>query len=156
MIGLPMSGKEVLTVLPALGSVFDAASNVASSVQSNNVVNFNPPKTGPIYLSNIYKTSTVSGSIVVASESFLCDDVSYNNYNQAYHDGIVLEPQVGNYMIYNNRYSYPSTMIDGSDFGYFHLRGFNRILEITKIRWACCCQIFMRLNKEGLRQFLSK
>ena len=132
MIGLPMSGKEVLTILPTLGSVFDAASNVASSVQSNNVVNFNPPKTGPIYLSNIYKTSTVSGSIVVASETFLCNDVTFNNYNQAYHDGIVLEPQVGNYIIYNNRYSYPSTMIDGSDFGYFHLRGVNRILEIRK------------------------
>jgi hypothetical protein len=132
MNGLPITGKEVLTILPTLGSVFDAASNVASSVQSNNVVNFNPPKTGPIYLSNIYKTSTVSGSIVVASETFLCNDVTFNNYNQAYHDGIVLEPQVGNYIIYNNRYSYPSTMIDGSDFGYFHLRGFNRILEIRK------------------------
>jgi hypothetical protein len=132
MIGLPMSGKEFLTVLPTLGSIFDAASNTASSTQTNNTVGFNPPKTGPVYLSNIYKTSTVSGSIVVASETFLCNDLTFNNYNQAYHDGIVLEPQVGNYIIFNNRYSYPSKMIDGSDFGYFHLRGFDRILEVRK------------------------
>lgn len=132
LIGLPMSGREVLTILPALGSVFDAASNTASSVQANNTVNFNPPKTGPIYLSNIYKTSTVSGTLVVASETFLCDDITFNNYNQAYHDGVLLEPQVGNYLIYNKNYSYPSVMIQGSDFGYFHLRGFDRILEVQK------------------------
>ena len=132
MNGLPITGKEVLTILPSAGIVLDAASNVASSVQSNNVVNFNPPKTGPVYLSNVYKTSTVSGSIVIASETFLCDGITNANYNQVYHDGIILEPQVGNYMIYNNLYSYPSKMLDGSNFGYFHLRGFNRILEIRK------------------------
>ena len=132
MIGLPMSGKEVLTILPALGSVFDAASNTASSTQINNTVGFNPPKTGPIYLSNIYKTSTVSGTLAVASETFLCDGITFTNYNQAYHDGVVLEPQVGNYLLYNKNYSYPSILIQGSDFGYFHLRGFDRILEVRK------------------------
>ena len=132
MNGLPITGKEVLTILPSAGIVLDAASNVASSVQSNNVVNFNPPKTGPVYLSNVYKTSTVSGSIVIASETFLCDGVTNANYNQVYHDGVVLEPQVGNYLIYNKNYSYTSVLIQGSDFGYFHLRGFNKILEIRK------------------------
>ena len=132
LIGLPMSGKEALTILPTLGSVFDAASNTASSTQINNTVGFNPPKTGPIYLSNIYKTSTVSGTLSVASETFLCDGVTFTNYNQAYHDGVVLEPQVGNYLLYNKNYSYPSVLIQGSDFGYFHLRGFDIILEIRK------------------------
>ena len=132
LIGLPMSGKEVLTILPALGSVFDAASNTASSTQINNTVGFNPPKTGPIYLSNIYKTSTVSGTLAVASETFLCDGITFNNYNQAYHDGVVLEPQVGNHLIYNKKYSYPSILIQGSNFGYYHLRVFDIILEIRK------------------------
>ena len=132
MIGLPMSGKEFLTVLPTLGSIFDAASNTASSTQTNNTVGFNPPKTGPIYLSNIYKTSTVSGTLAVASETFLCDGVTFTNYNQAYHDGVVLEPQVGSYLLYNINYSYPSILIQGSDFAYFHLRGFDRILEVRK------------------------
>lgn len=132
MNGLPITGKEVLTISLAAGTVFDAASNTASSVQSNNIVNFNPPKTGPVYLSNIYKTSTVSGSIVIDSESFLCDDILPNNYNQAYHDGIILEPQVGNFMLYNRNHTYPSTLIQGSDFAYFHLLGFNQILEIRK------------------------
>ena len=132
MIGLPMSGKEVLTILPALGSVFDAASNTASSTQINNTVGFNPPKTGPIYLSNIYKTSTVSGTLAVASETFLCDGITFTNYNQAYHDGVVLEPQVGNHLIYNKKYSYPSVLIQGSNFGYYHLRVFDIILEIRK------------------------
>ena len=132
MIGLPMSGKEFLTVLPTFGSIFDAASNTASSTQTNNTVGFNPPKTGPIYLSNIYKTSTVSGTLAVASETFLCDGVTFTNYNQAYHDGVVLEPQVGSYLLYNINYSYPSILIQGSDFAYFHLRGFDRILEVRK------------------------
>ena len=132
MIGLPMSGKEFLTVLPTLGSIFDAASNTASSTQTNNTVGFNPPKTGPIYLSNIYKTSTVSGTLAVASETFLCDGVTFTNYNQAYHDGVVLEPQVGSYLLYNTNYSYPSILIQGFDFAYFHLRGFDRILEVRK------------------------
>ena len=132
MIGLPMSGKEVLTILPALGSVFDAASNTASSTQINNTVGFNPPKTGPIYLSNIYKTSTVSGTLAVASETFLCDGITFTNYNQAYHDGVVLEPQVGNHLIYNKKYSYPSVLIQGSNFGYYHLRVFDVIIEIRK------------------------
>jgi hypothetical protein len=35
-------------------------------------------------------------------------------------------------LIYNKNYSYPSVMIQGSDFGYFHLRGFDRILEVQK------------------------
>ena len=85
MNGLPITGKEVLTVIPSSStSIFDAASNTASSVQSNNSVTFNPPKTGPVYLSNIYKTSVVSGTIDVNSESFLCNEVSINDYNQIY------------------------------------------------------------------------
>lgn len=132
MNGQPITGKEVLTIRPSSGVVFDAASNVASSVQSNNTVNFNPPKTGPVYLSNIYKTSSVSGTIVIDAEDFLCDGITFNNYNQAFHDGIVLEPQVGNYIIYNRLYSYPSLFVQGSQFAYFHLRGFNKILEVQK------------------------
>ena len=46
MIGLPMSGKEVLTILHALGSVFDAASNTASSTQINNQWVLIHPKQG--------------------------------------------------------------------------------------------------------------
>ena len=72
------------------------------------------------------------GTLVVASETFLCDGITFTNYNQAYHDGVVLEPQVGNYLLYNKNYSYPSILIQGSDFGYFHLRGFDRILEVQK------------------------
>tara|TARA_B100000767_G_scaffold275735_1_gene314853 strand:+ start:38376 stop:39971 length:1596 start_codon:yes stop_codon:yes gene_type:complete len=133
MNGLPITGKEVLTVVPSSStSIFDAASNTASSVQSNNAVTFNPPKTGPVYLSNIYKTSVVSGTIIVGSESFICDEVLVNDYNQIYHDGTVLEPQVGNRVIYNMNYSYPSILVDGFDFAYFHLRDYNKILEIRK------------------------
>lgn len=132
MNGLPITGREVLTILPSVGSVLDAASNVASSTQTNNVVNFNPPKTGPVYLSNIYKTSVVSGTITIAEEGFLCNEIQPNNYNQAYHDGIIIEPQIGNYIIYNRRYSYPSQLVEGSDFAYFHLRGFDQILEVQK------------------------
>lgn len=133
MNGLPITGKEVLTVIPSSStSIFDAASNTASSVQSNNTVTFNPPKTGPVYLSNIYKTSVVSGTINVASETFLCDEVLMSDYNQIYHDGTVLEPQVGNRVIYNINYSYPSILVDGFDFSYFHLRDYDKILEIRK------------------------
>jgi hypothetical protein len=132
MNGLPITGKEVLTILPSVGSILDDASNVASSTQTNNIVNFNPPKTGPVYLSNIYKTSVVSGTITIAEEGFLCNEIQANNYNQAYHDGIIVEPQIGNYLIYNRRYSYPSQLVDGSDLAYFHLRGFDQILEVQK------------------------
>jgi hypothetical protein len=132
MNGLPITGKEVLTILPSVGSILDSASNVASSTQINNIVNFNPPKTGPVYLSNIYKTSVVSGTITIAEEGFLCNEIQANNYNQAYHDGIIVEPQIGNYLIYNRRYSYPSQLVDGSDLAYFHLRGFDQILEVQK------------------------
>ena len=131
--GNHITGNEVITALPASGtSLFDAAGNPASMIQINNSVQLNPTKTGPIYLGMNYKSSTVSGTLLEASYTFLCDENAYNNYNIAYHNGPLLEPSVGEYLIFNFNYDFEHQLISGDNFAYMHLRDYDKIIEVRK------------------------
>ncbi len=131
--GNHITGKEVITVLPASGtSIFDAAGNAAILTQVNNSIQLNPSKTGPIYLGINYKSSTTSGTLVQTSYAYLCNENFFNNYNIAYHSGPGAEPVVGDFLIFNYNYNFERQLISGNDFAYMHLRGYDKIVEVRK------------------------
>ena len=131
--GNHITGKEVITVLPASGSsIFDAAGNAATLAQTNNFVQLNPTKTGPIYLGINYKSSTVSATLIPESYAYLCNENFFNNYNIAYHSGPGVEPVVGDFLIFNYNYNFERQLISGDDFAYMHLRGYDKIVEVRK------------------------
>lgn len=86
-----------------------------------------------IYVGNNYKTTTVSNSIEIANETFLCSSTDPNYYNIAYHTGASAEPIVGDNLIYNNNYPTPHGLLfENEGFAYMKLRDFNKIIEVKK------------------------
>ena len=133
MNGNHITGKEVITVLPASGtSIFDTAGNASTLVQTNNFIQLNPTKTGPVYLGMNYNSSTVSGTLTQDSYTYFCNENFFNNYNIAYHSGPGAEPAVGDFLIFNYNYNFERQLISGNDFAYMHLRGYDKILEVRK------------------------
>ena len=87
----------------------------------------------PLYIGNNYKTTTVSNSIEIANEGYLCSLSNANYYNIAYHSGASAEPVVGDSIIYNNNYTFShSLLFDTEGFAFMKLRDYNKIVEVQK------------------------
>ena len=87
----------------------------------------------PLYIGNNYKTTTVSNSIEIANEGYLCSLSNADYYNIAYHSGASAEPVVGDSIIYNNNYSFShSLLFDTEGFAFMKLRDYNKIVEVQK------------------------
>ena len=87
----------------------------------------------PVYVGNNFKSSVVSSSIEIVKEEYLCSRSTVEYYNIAYHSGANPEPIVGDYLIYNNKYSFPHSYVFGTaGFAYIKLRDFDKIIEVRK------------------------
>ena len=87
----------------------------------------------PLYIGNNYKTAVVSNSIEMGDEAHLCSLTDSGYYNIAYHSGAFAEPNVGDFIIYNNNYSFPHGLLfDTTKYAFMKLRDFNKIIEIQK------------------------
>ena len=87
----------------------------------------------PLYIGNNYKTAVVSNSIEMEDEAHLCSLTDSGYYNIAYHSGAFAEPNVGDFIIYNNNYSFPHGLLfDTTKYAFMKLRDFNKIIEIQK------------------------
>ena len=87
----------------------------------------------PLYIGNNYKTTTVSNSIEIANERYLCSLSNADYYNIAYHSGASAEPVVGDSIIYNNNYTFShSLLFDTEGFAFMKLRDYNKIVEVQK------------------------
>tara|TARA_B110000037_G_scaffold213314_1_gene267656 strand:+ start:501 stop:1094 length:594 start_codon:yes stop_codon:yes gene_type:complete len=87
----------------------------------------------PVYVGNNFKPSVVSSSIEIVKEEYLCSRSAAEYYNIAYHSGANPEPIVGDYLIYNNKYSFPHSYVFGTaGFAYVKLRDFDKIIEVRK------------------------
>ena len=86
-----------------------------------------------IYIGNNYKSILTSSTLEVADESYFCSQTNDNHFNLAYHSGELAEPAVGDFIIYNNSYSFPhSFLFETEGYAYMKLRDFNKILEVKK------------------------
>ena len=86
-----------------------------------------------IYIGNNYKSILTSSTVEVADESYFCSQTNDNHFNLAYHSGEIAEPAVGDFIIYNNSYSFPhSFLFETEGYAYMKLRDFNKILEVKK------------------------
>ena len=86
-----------------------------------------------LYIGNNYKTTTVSNSIEIANEGYLCSLSNPDYYNIAYHSGASAEPVVGDSIIYNNNYTFShSLLFDTYGFAFMKLRDYNKIVEVQK------------------------
>ena len=87
----------------------------------------------PLYIGNNYKTTIVSNSIEMGDEAHLCSLTDSGYYNIAYHSGAFAEPNVGDFIIYNNNYSFPHGLLfDTTKYAFMKLRDFNKIIEVQK------------------------
>ena len=87
----------------------------------------------PLYIGNNYKTAVVSNSIEMEDEAHLCSLTDSGYYNISYHSGAFAEPNVGDFIIYNNNYSFPHGLLfDTTKYAFMKLRDFNKIIEIQK------------------------
>jgi len=63
----------------------------------------------------------------------LCSRSASGYYNVAYHSDANPEPIVGDYIIYNNKNSFPHSYVFGTTgFAFLKLRDFDNIIEIRK------------------------
>jgi len=86
-----------------------------------------------LYVGNNYKTTTVSNSIEIANERYLCSLSNADYYNIAYHSGASAEPVIGDSIIYNNNYTFShSLLFDTEGFAFMKLRDYNKIVEVQK------------------------
>ena len=87
----------------------------------------------PLYIGNNYKTAVVSNSIGMENETHLCSLTDSGYYNIAYHSGTIAEPNVGDFIIYNNNYSFPNGLLfDTTNYAFMKLRDYNKIIEVQK------------------------
>ena len=86
-----------------------------------------------LYIGNNYKTTTVSNSIIMEDEDYLCSLTNSGYYNISYHSGTFPEPNIGDFIVYNKNYSFPhSLLFDTDNFAFMKLRDFNKIIEVQK------------------------
>ena len=127
----PIIGSETLTVSLVLGSmIYDEGGNVftGSSFQAN----LNPTKTGPVYVSISYFTIPTDVDNETRLKAYLCSQLRPLDYNPIYHNGENLLPEDGNYIIFNNAFSYGNRILSGEEYAVFHLRDFDKIVEVHK------------------------
>ena len=86
-----------------------------------------------IDLGNNYKTATSYNSVIVSNETYFCQLFENRFFNTAYHSGQNPEPEVGDYILWNNSHSFPQSFVVNQDgFAYMKMRNFNKIIEVRK------------------------
>ena len=86
----------------------------------------------PLIIGNNYKTSLVTGTIQIGEEGYLCSQFLSGHFNNAYHSGTNINPEVGDFIIYNNRQLFESQFAFGENFAYMYLPDFTVIVEVQK------------------------
>ena len=86
----------------------------------------------PLIIGNNYKTSVVTGTIQIGEEGYLCSQFLSGHFNNAYHSGTNINPEVGDFIIYNNRQLFESQFAFGENFAYMYLPDFTVIVEVQK------------------------
>ena len=86
----------------------------------------------PLIIGNNYKTSVVTGTIQISEEGYFCSQFLSGHFNTAYHSGTNIRPEVGDYVIYNNRQLFESQFAFGENFAYMYLPDFTVIVEVQK------------------------
>ena len=86
----------------------------------------------PLIIGNNYKTSLATGTIQVIEEGYFCSQFLSGHFNTAYHSGTNINPEVGDYIIYNNRQLFESQFAFGEKFAYMYLPDFTLIVEVQK------------------------
>ena len=86
----------------------------------------------PLIIGNNYKTSVATGTIQVGEEGYLCSQFLSGHFNNAYHSGTNINPEVGDFIIYNNRQLFESQFAFGENFAYMYLPDFTVIVEVQK------------------------
>ena len=86
----------------------------------------------PLIIGNNYKTSVVTGTIQIIEEGYYCSQFLSGHFNTAYHSGTNINPEVGDYIIYNNRQLFESQFAFGENFAYMYLPDFTVIVEVQK------------------------
>ena len=86
----------------------------------------------PLIIGNNYKTSVVTGTIQIIEEGYFCAQFLSGHFNTAYHSGTNINPEVGDYIIYNNRQLFESQFAFGENFAYMYLPDFTVIVEVRK------------------------
>ena len=86
-----------------------------------------------IDLANNYKTTTSSNSVIISDETEYCQLFENRFFNKAYHSGDNPEPQVGDYIVWNDSHSFPKRLTyNQNGFAYMKMRSFNKIIEVRK------------------------
>jgi hypothetical protein len=86
-----------------------------------------------IDLGNNYKTVTSSNSVIVTNETYFCQLFENSFFNTAYHSGQNPEPELRDYIIWNNNHSFPQSFVFNQDgFACMKMRNFNKIIEVRK------------------------
>ena len=86
----------------------------------------------PLIIGNNYKTSVVTGTIQIIEEGYFCSQFLSGHFNTAYHSGTNINPEIGDYIIYNNRQLFESQFAFGENFAYMYLPDFTVIVEVQK------------------------
>lgn len=86
----------------------------------------------PLIIGNNYKTSVATGTIQIIEEGYFCSQFLSGHFNTAYHSGTNVNPEVGDYIIYNNRQLFESQFAFGENFAYMYLPDFTVIVEVKK------------------------
>ena len=87
----------------------------------------------PIYIGNNYKTSLTSNTIDMENEGYYCSLTESTYFNRAYHSGPSSEPVVGDFIIYNDNYFFPSRLVFYTEgFAHMKLRDSNKIIQVNK------------------------
>lgn len=88
----------------------------------------------PFFISNNYKSSITSDTIQISNEDYLCSLTNSIFYNIAYHSGVSAEPIIGDFIIYNNNYSFPHNILFNTQgYALFKLRDYDKLVEIRQI-----------------------
>tara|TARA_B100000768_G_scaffold176335_1_gene188935 strand:- start:3139 stop:4437 length:1299 start_codon:yes stop_codon:yes gene_type:complete len=88
----------------------------------------------PFFISNNYKSSITSDTIQISNEDYLCSLTNSIFYNIAHHSGVSAEPIIGDFIIYNNNYSFPHNILFNTQgYALFKLRDYDKLVEIRQI-----------------------
>ena len=86
-----------------------------------------------VTLSNNYIRTETPGVFQSLDNPYLCSLTQPGYFNVAYHNGSSNEPTIGDYIVYNDRYTIPHEFSPDSEQGYaiVKMRDFDKLIEIS-------------------------
>lgn len=87
-----------------------------------------------VTLSNNYIRTETPGVFQSLDNPYLCSLTQPGYFNVAYHNGSSNEPTIGDYIVYNDRYTIPHEFSPDSEQGYaiVKMRDFDKLIEMKK------------------------